>query len=55
MNRRQTAADEFGHIGEDETNDGKDQSIIVADTVSMKKKASAIDAMMAICQVLNRI
>lgn len=55
MNRRQTATDEFGRIGRDETNNNNDQDIIVADTVSMKKKASAIDAMMAICQVLDKI
>ena len=51
--KRGTAADEFGKLGSDfgYEEDSEVKSILVSRVEDMKKKASAIDAMMSICKV----
>lgn len=51
--KRGTAADEFGKLGSDfgYEEDSEVKLILVSRVEDMKKKASAIDAMMSICKV----
>lgn len=50
--RRGTAADEFGKLGtEFGTDEDSAAAVLVSRSADVRKKASAIDAMMSICKV----